>query len=94
MGRISLVEQFDNKTVIAQILRLFERTKGVVKEISFNGESYTADEEGGLDLGNIAPGADLVDQLTYWTLVIYDADTVSLTDKTDYWELTVSSGSI
>lgn len=94
MGRISLVEQFDNKTVIAQILRLFEKTKGVVKEISFNGESYTADEEGELDLGTIAPGADLVDQLTYWTLVIYDADTVSLTDKLDYWELTVSSGSM
>ena len=92
MGRISLVEQYDNKTVIAQILRLFDRTKIMTKRITVNGDTYSADENGDVDLGILSSGAGLVDHTTYYTLQIFDTDLISLTDEGTYYELYVSSG--
>jgi hypothetical protein len=65
------------------------RLGSIVRRIHFNGHWFVPDGNGDVDLGDFAPGADIQDQGTYYTLLIYDTDMVALSDRGTYWEVTV-----
>lgn len=90
MGRIRKCEPCGCSDWLSKLNALWNRCQEMITRIHFNGTTYGPDGEGLVDLGNLAPGADLEDQGGYYTLLIYDTTMVSLSDRTDYWEITVS----
>lgn len=73
-----------------QIRWIMSRLGSIVRRVHFNGHWFAPDGNGDVDLGNMSPGAELVDQTGYYTLEIYDADMVALSDRGTYWEITVT----
>lgn len=73
-----------------QIKYIMSKIGSMVRSIRLNGETRHPDGEGFIDLGSISPGAELVDNTTYYTLNIFSGELVSLMDQGTYWEITVS----
>ena len=76
----------------AKINELWAKYQNVVKSIRWFGVAYYPDGNGELKLPDIdiGPGIALIDQSTFWTLIVLPGGNATLTDKTTYYDLEVT----